>query len=58
LFEVPVVMLARSAVLTTDLRPVVGVVAAALAAILSACASWYVTDRIVSRRNRADRDEF
>jgi hypothetical protein len=58
LFEVPVVMLARSAVLTADLRPVVGVIAAVLAAILAGYASWHVTDRIVSRWNRTDRDGF
>ncbi|WP_329251293.1 hypothetical protein OG417_06770 [Actinoallomurus sp. NBC_01490] len=58
LFEVPAVMLARSAVLTADIRPFVGVVAAVLAAILAAYASWHVTDRIVSRWNRTDRDEF
>ncbi|MFB9835504.1 hypothetical protein [Actinoallomurus acaciae] len=58
LLEVPVVMLARSATFTADIRPVIGVIAAVLAAILAAHASWYVTDRIVSRRNRTDQDEF
>jgi hypothetical protein len=49
-------MLMRSATLATDIRPFIGVAAAALAAILAAHASWYVTDRIMSWRQRADQD--
>ena len=58
LFEVPVVMLMRSAAVATDIGPLIGVAAAVLGAILAAYASWYVTDRIMSRRQRADQDEF
>jgi hypothetical protein len=58
LFEFPVAMLAQSATLTADLRPYLGLAAAALAAILAAHASWYITDRIMSWRQRADQDEF
>ncbi|GLY76854.1 hypothetical protein [Actinoallomurus iriomotensis] len=58
LFEVPVVMLAQSAMFTADIRPFVGIVAAVLAAILAGHASWHVTDRIVTRLKRTDHDEF
>ena len=56
LFEVPVVMLMRSATSAADLRPLIGVAAAFLAAVLASYASWYITDRIMSRRQRADQD--
>ncbi|MCW2859344.1 MAG: hypothetical protein JWP48_1052 [Actinoallomurus sp.] len=58
LFEVPVVMLMRSAPLTADIGPLIGIAAAVLAAILAAHASWHITDRIMSWRQRADQDEF
>jgi predicted lysophospholipase L1 biosynthesis ABC-type transport system permease subunit len=51
-------MLARSAPLTADIGPLIGIAAAVLAAILAAHASWYITDRIMSWRQRADQDEF
>jgi hypothetical protein len=57
LFEVPVVMLTRNATFIADIRPLIGVAAAVLAAILAAHASWYITDRIMSWRQRADQDE-
>lgn len=58
LFEVPAVMLMRSATLTADVRPFIGVVAALLAAVLAAYAGWHVTDRIVTWLQRADHDEL
>jgi uncharacterized membrane protein YvlD (DUF360 family) len=58
LFEVPVVMLMRSAIFTADIRSLVGIAAAALAAILAGYASWHLTDRILSWRQRADQDEL
>jgi hypothetical protein len=58
LFDVPVALLMRSAGLTTDFRPLIGVAAAFLAAVLAAYASWNITDRIMSRRQRADQDEL
>jgi hypothetical protein len=50
-------MLTRNATFIADIRPLIGVAAAALAAILAAHASWYITDRIMSWRQRADQDE-
>jgi uncharacterized membrane protein YvlD (DUF360 family) len=58
LFEVPVVLLTRGAAFTADVRPLIGVAAAVLGAVLAAYASWYITDRIMSWRQRADQDEF
>ena len=52
-----VAMLTQSAALSADIRPYAGVAAASLAAILAAHASWYITDRIMSWRRRADQDE-
>jgi peptidoglycan/LPS O-acetylase OafA/YrhL len=49
-------MLMRSATSTADIRPLIGAAAAFLAAVLAAYASWYITDRIMSRRQRADQD--
>jgi hypothetical protein len=51
-------MLTRSATFTADIRPLIGVAAAVLAAVLAAHASWHITDRIMSWRQRADQDEF
>jgi hypothetical protein len=58
LFEVPAVMLMRSAAASADVRPLIGLAAAFLAAVLAAYASWHVTDRIMSWRQRADQDEL
>ncbi|GAB2817363.1 hypothetical protein GCM10027176_22510 [Actinoallomurus bryophytorum] len=58
LFEVPAVLLMRSVAVTADVRPLIGVAAAVLAAILAAYASWHVTDRIMSWWQRADQDEL
>jgi hypothetical protein len=58
LLEVPAVMLTRGATFATDIQPVIGVAAAVLAAILAAHASWHITDRIMSWRQRADREEL
>ena len=57
LFEVPVILLMRSAASTADIGRLIGVAAAVLAAILAAHASWHITDRIMSWRQRADQDE-
>jgi hypothetical protein len=51
-------MLTRSATFTADIQPLIGIAAAVLAAILAAHASWYITGRIMSWRQRADQDEF
>jgi hypothetical protein len=58
LLEVPVAMLSSSVAAAADVRSLVGVAAAFLAAVLAAYASWYITDRVISRRQRADQDEF
>lgn len=47
-------LLSRSAEFAIDARSLIGIVAAVLAAVLAARASWTITDRIIAWR---DRDE-
>jgi hypothetical protein len=56
--ELSVAVIARSAALTDQVRPLIGIVAAVLAAVLAGSASWHLTDRLVAWRRRADQDEL
>ena len=58
LYEIPVAMLARNAAFTTDIRPLIGILAAVLAAMLAGQASWHITDRIIAWRKGGDQDGF
>ena len=58
LFEVPVFMSAKTAAFTTDVRSVIGLIAAIIAAVLAAHASWLITGRVISWRQRADQDKL
>ena len=49
-------VLARGDALADAARPLIGLVAALLVAIMAAYASWHLTDRIVGRRGSADHD--
>jgi hypothetical protein len=56
--EFSVAIIARSAALTDEIRPLIGLIAAVLAAVLAGSASWHLTDRVVTWRQRADQDEL
>ncbi|GAB3961868.1 hypothetical protein GCM10029978_015420 [Actinoallomurus acanthiterrae] len=56
--EFSVAVIARSAAFTDEIRPLIGLVAAVLAAVLAGSASWHLTDRVVAWRQRADQDEL
>lgn len=56
--EFSVATIARSTALTDQIRPLIGLVAAVLAAVLAGSAGWHVTDRLVSWFRRADQDEL
>ncbi|GLZ04017.1 hypothetical protein Acsp03_14830 [Actinomadura sp. NBRC 104412] len=47
---------AQTAALLTDLRQVIGLVAALVTAIAAARLGWHGTDRVLARRSRADKD--
>jgi hypothetical protein len=57
LFEIPVVVLARTAPFTGDIRSALGVIVALAAALLAAYGSWHITGRVISWRERAGQDE-
>jgi hypothetical protein len=42
----------------TGVRPVIGLVAAALLAVLAARASWHLTDRLVAWRQGTDSEDL
>lgn len=46
----------RTSVTVEEIRPAVGMIAAALAAFLAACAGWHVTDRLIAWRHRPDEE--
>ncbi|MFL6056024.1 MAG: hypothetical protein ACJ72W_24430 [Actinoallomurus sp.] len=56
--EFSVATIAQSAALTDQIRPLIGLVAAVLAAVLAGSASWHLTDRLVAWFRRADQDEL
>lgn len=58
LLQVTLAVLVRSHALTTEARPLIGLVAAVLAAVLASYASWHLTDRVVAWRRGADHDEL
>jgi hypothetical protein len=51
-----VVSLTQAATLLTDLRQVIGLVAAFLLAVAAAQLGWQGTDRVLARRGRTDED--
>ncbi|MCO6004703.1 hypothetical protein NE236_06895 [Actinoallomurus purpureus] len=53
-----VAIIGRSAAFSEQVRPVIGLIAAVLAAVLAGSASWHLTDRLVAWRRRADQDEL
>ncbi|WP_433329123.1 hypothetical protein [Spirillospora sp. CA-294931] len=46
----------QTTALVTELRQVVGLVAAALAAMIAARLGWHGTDRVIAWRERTDED--
>jgi ABC-type uncharacterized transport system permease subunit len=58
ILEFSVAAITRSAVLTDQVRPWIGLIAAILAAVLAGSASWHLTDRLVAWRSRANQDEL
>lgn len=56
LFEVTLAVMARGDALAIAARPLIGVVAAVLAAVIASYAGWHLTDRVVAWRRRADGD--
>ncbi|MEV5746683.1 hypothetical protein AB0L00_02600 [Actinoallomurus sp. NPDC052308] len=56
--EFGVAAVIRSAALTDQVRPLIGLIAAVLAAVLAGSASWHLTDRLVAWRQRANQDEL